>query len=117
MNTNFDYIKTIKKANKAIARLIKCDEERWVKQRQKLQQLLMFHLTLLEVFKMKNTDFHTLQYLHTIKEWRYLNLNLEENMNDSRYGKDIVGAMQDVSVHMMAQVLTPIIQRNPHSMK
>ena len=100
-------IENIKKVNIAIIKLIKSDEDIWIKQREKLRQLLQFHLQLLEQCNANKPDMRTLNYIESIKQWRTDNLNTKENMKDDRYGKDIASEMCNVKVQIMSQVLRP----------
>ena len=91
-----------KKVNQAIINLIKCEEEKWILQRDKL---LQFHIELIKNNDLNNPTKSTLQLIETIKQWRTENLNTDENMDDDRYLNEVAMRMSNIKVNIMTNVL------------
>ncbi len=100
--TNFKL--RIIEVNKNIINLIRSNETKWNNQIGNLKYLLRLHLNFLSNNDLDYPTIETLKQLESIKMWRTDNLNKKENLNDDRYGKNIVIEMCKVKIDIMAIV-------------
>jgi hypothetical protein len=97
--------KLFEEATEGIIRLLKSDNERWIKHKSKLRSLLNLHLQMKKICDLENPTSETLNYIEEIKQFRQNNLNTEENMNDPLYGDQVAMKMSKLKVCVMAKVL------------
>ena len=98
------YVEIMTLVNNNIIKLIKNDEAKWVKQRGKLKKLLELHINLMKKLNDQKPNIKLLNHVDGIKQWRTLNLNKKENMDDKRYGSDVASIMCSLKVKLMTDV-------------